>query len=153
MCGIAGIVRFDGSPVEEQRLRRMAAVLVHRGPDGEGIHIAGGVGFAHRRLAIIDPAGGQQPLVDRETGMAITYNGEVYNYVEIKPEIGEGGFATDCDTEVVLRAWRRWGPDALARFRGMFAFAVHDPRRNKVFLVRDRLGIKPLYYLYCPRRA
>jgi asparagine synthase (glutamine-hydrolysing) len=150
MCGIAGIVRFDGSAVEEQRLRRMAAVLVHRGPDGDGIHIAYGVGFAHRRLAIIDPAGGQQPLVDRETGMAITYNGEVYNYIEIKPEIGESGFATDCDTEVVLRAWRRWGPDALARFRGMFAFAIHDPRRNKVFLVRDRLGIKPLYYKLSP---
>jgi asparagine synthase (glutamine-hydrolysing) len=150
MCGIAGIVRFDGSAVEEQRLRRMAAVLVHRGPDGDGIHIACGVGFAHRRLAIIDPAGGQQPLVDRETGMAITYNGEVYNYVEIKPEIGESGFATDCDTEVVLRAWRRWGPGALARFRGMFAFAVHDPRQRKVFLVRDRLGIKPLYYKLSP---
>jgi asparagine synthase (glutamine-hydrolysing) len=150
MCGIAGIVRFDGVPVEEPRLRRMAAALVHRGPDGDGVHIAGPVGFAHRRLAIIDPAGGQQPLIDRETGMAITYNGEVYNYLEIKPEIGEGGFVSDCDTEVVLRAWRRWGAGALTRFRGMFAFAVHDPRENKVFLVRDRLGIKPLYYKLTP---
>jgi asparagine synthase (glutamine-hydrolysing) len=150
MCGIAGIVRFDGASVEEVRLRRMAAALIHRGPDGDGIHIVGPVGFAHRRLAIIDPARGQQPLVDGETSMAITYNGEVYNYVEIRPEIGEGGFATDCDTEVVLRAWRRWGPDALTRFRGMFAFAIHDPRQRKVFLVRDRLGIKPLYYKLSP---
>lgn len=150
MCGIAGIVRFDGGSIEEQRLRRMAAVLTHRGPDGGGIHVAGSVGFAHRRLAIIDPVGGQQPLVDRESNMAITYNGEVYNYIEIKSEIGGSGFATDCDTEVVLRAWRCWGPEALARFRGMFAFAVHDPRQNKVFLVRDRLGIKPLYYRLSP---
>lgn len=150
MCGIAGIVRFDGGPVEEPRLRRMIASLAHRGPDGEGIHLAGGVGFAHRRLAIIDPAGGHQPLVDRESGMTITYNGEVYNYREIRAEIGEGAFTSDCDTEVVLRAWRRWGPEALTRFRGMFAFAIHDPRENTVVLVRDRLGIKPLYYRLLP---
>jgi asparagine synthase (glutamine-hydrolysing) len=146
MCGIAGIARFDGAPIEEERLRRMAVALAHRGPDGEGYYVAGSVGFAHRRLAIIDPSGGRQPLVDQGTGLAITYNGEVYNYVEIRHEIDETAFATDCDTEVVLRAWRRWGADALARLRGMFAFAIHDPRQNKVFLVRDRLGIKPLYY-------
>jgi asparagine synthase (glutamine-hydrolysing) len=147
MCGIAGIVHSEtGARVEPARLRVMAQAQAHRGPDGDGIHVAGSVGFSHRRLAIIDPAGGQQPLVDPETGLSITYNGEVYNYLEIRRELGGTGFATDCDTEVVLRAWRRWGAAALSRFRGMFAFALHDPRQQKVFLVRDRLGIKPLYY-------
>ncbi len=107
MCGIAGIIRFDSRFVEEGSLRAMGRALAHRGPDGEGIHTAGSIGFAHRRLAIIDPNGGQQPLVDQRTKMAITYNGEVYNYIEIRRELGEG-FETECDTEVVLRAWRRW---------------------------------------------
>jgi asparagine synthase (glutamine-hydrolysing) len=146
MCGIAGIVRFDGAAPDMAALRRMAATLAHRGPDGEGFHVAGSVGFAHRRLAIIDPAGGAQPFVDAESGMSLTYNGEVYNFVEIRRELGEGTFASGSDTEVVLRAWRRWGSGALERFRGMFAFALYDPRAGKVFLVRDRLGIKPLYY-------
>jgi asparagine synthase (glutamine-hydrolysing) len=146
MCGIAGIVRFDGAPTDARALRRMAAALAHRGPDGEGFHIAGPVGLAHRRLAIIDPVGGHQPLIDRESGLAITYNGEVYNYIEIRRELAEHDFVTSSDTEVVLRAWRRWGAAAVDRFRGMFAFALHDPGTNKVFLVRDRVGIKPLYY-------
>jgi asparagine synthase (glutamine-hydrolysing) len=147
MCGIAGVVDFDrGGAVNSESLQRMADALAHRGPDGGGFHVAGTVGFAHRRLAIIDPQGGQQPLVDPDSGLAITYNGEVYNYIEIRNELGEADFKTDCDTEVVLRAWRRWGPAALDRFRGMFAFAIHDPRQNKVYLVRDRVGIKPLYY-------
>ena len=151
MCGIAGIVQFEaGASVDPARLRAMAGTLAHRGPDGEGYHVAGRVGFAHRRLAIIDPNGGQQPAVDRDSKTAITYNGEVYNYIEIRREIGEGVFTTECYTDVVLRAWRRWGPDALQRFRGMFAFAIHDPSQNKVFLVRDRLGIKPLYYKLSP---
>src|SRR5207302_7812255 len=146
MCGIAGIIRFDGGPAEREPLARMARLLAHRGPDGEGIHLAGAVGFAHRRLAIIDPAGGHQPLVDPASLMAITYNGEVYSYREIRQELGAADFTTESDTEVVLRAWRRWGPAALDRCRGMFAFALHDPRAGRVFLVRDRLGIKPLYY-------
>lgn len=147
MCGIAGIAYFNqGRKVDPELLRRMAKSLVHRGPDGEGFHISGAVGFAHRRLAIIDPQGGQQPLIDSDSGLAITYNGEVYNYIEIRKELGEADFATGCDTEVVLRAWRRWGPAALGKFRGMFAFAIHDPREKKVYLVRDRIGIKPLYY-------
>lgn len=146
MCGIAGIVRFDGAVMDQAALRRMAAALAHRGPDGEGIYASGPVGFAHRRLAIIDLAGGAQPLVDRESGLALTYNGEVYNFIEIRRELGEAGFTTASDTEVVLRAWRQWGMAALDRFRGMFAFALHDPGAGRVFLVRDRLGIKPLYY-------
>ncbi len=146
MCGIAGIVRLDAGPVDRAALTRMAAALAHRGPDGEGFHLAGSVGLAHRRLAIIDPEGGHQPLVDAESGLAIIYNGEVYNYREIRQELAEDGFLTNSDTEVVLRAWRRWGVAALDRCRGMFAFALHDPVANKLFLVRDRLGIKPLYY-------
>ncbi len=146
MCGIAGILRFDGATVDRAVLRRMAGLLAHRGPDGEGFHIESGIGLAHRRLAIIDPAGGQQPFVDRESGLAITYNGEVYNFIEIRRELGGEGFLTASDTEVVVRAWRRWGPRALARFRGMFAFAIVDRKAGRAFLVRDRLGIKPLYY-------
>ena len=147
MCGIAGIIEFDADRrVDAARLRAMADAQAHRGPDGDGLHISGGVGFAHRRLAIIDPTSGQQPLVDGKSGLSITYNGEVYNYIEIRRDLGGPAFATDCDTEVVLRSWLKWGANALARFRGMFAFAIHDPRQNKVYLVRDRLGIKPLYY-------
>jgi asparagine synthase (glutamine-hydrolysing) len=146
MCGIAGILRFDGATVDRTVLLRMAGLLAHRGPDGEGFHIEGGVGLAHRRLAIIDPAGGQQPFVDRESGHAITYNGEVYNFIEIRRDLGDENFSTASDTEVVLRAWQRWGLGALDRFRGMFAFAIVDPRNGRAFLVRDRLGIKPLYY-------
>lgn len=146
MCGIAGIVEFaPGRVADVVRLRAMAVAMAHRGPDGDGFHVADGVGFAHRRLAIIDPNGGQQPLVDRHSKVAITYNGEVYNYIEIRRELG-GDFESECDTEVVLRAWQRWGVELLQRFRGMFAFALHDPAANKVFLVRDRVGIKPHYY-------
>lgn len=146
MCGIAGIARFDGAAPDLRALGRISAALAHRGPDGEGTHVADRVALAHRRLAIIDPAGGQQPFVDREAGLALTYNGEVYNYVEIRDELAGTRFLTDSDTEVVLRAHARWGIDCLARFRGMFAFALHDSRANRLYLVRDRLGIKPLYY-------
>jgi asparagine synthase (glutamine-hydrolysing) len=146
MCGIAGVIRFGGATAELPVLQEMASRLTHRGPDGEGFHIAGPVGFAHRRLAIIDPTGGAQPLVDRASGVALTYNGEVYNFIELRRDVDDGAFATASDTEVVLRAWRRWGMASLDRMRGMFAFALYDPRADKVFLVRDRLGIKPLYY-------
>lgn len=146
MCGIAGIVNFDGAPVDGGVLQRMNHSMRHRGPDGEGIHIDGGVGFGHRRLAIIDPEGGAQPIVDKRHGLAITYNGEVYNYPEIRDSLAGDGFKTASDTEVVLRAYRQWGIDCLERFRGMFAFAIHDQNKNRVFLVRDRIGIKPLYY-------
>lgn len=146
MCGIAGIARFDGAPPDVRTLSRVNAALAHRGPDGEGRYVAGPVALAHRRLAIIDPAGGRQPFVDEEAGLALTYNGEVYNYVEIRGELGGARFLTESDTEVVLRAYVRWGIDCLARFRGMFAFALYDRRADRLYLVRDRLGIKPLYY-------
>lgn len=151
MCGIAGAYQqADGEPVA----RRLADRLAHRGPDGHGHY-----GFAddrvqvnltHRRLAIIDPAHGQQPL--RRGGLAVSYNGELYNFRELRRELQAGGaaFATDCDTEVVLEAWHRWGPACLGRFRGMFALAVFDERTGSLFLARDQLGIKPLHYF--PRK-
>jgi asparagine synthase (glutamine-hydrolysing) len=152
MCGIAGILNFSGSPADRDVLRRMGEALVHRGPDGNGEHVRGSLGFAHRRLAVIDPSGGAQPLVDPATGDALTYNGEVYNFHELRRELGDRNFSTTSDTEVVLRAYQRWGIECLARFRGMFAFALHDARAGKVYLVRDRLGIKPLYYALDSRR-
>src|SRR5262245_17313915 len=152
MCGIAGIARFDGRPLDRPALARVNAALAHRGPDGDGVYASGTVALAHRRLAIIDPAGGQQPFVDDAAGLALTYNGEVYNYVELRKELADGVFLTDSDTEVVLRAYARWGIACLERFRGMFAFALHDRRANRLYLVRDRVGIKPLYYSIDDRR-
>lgn len=151
MCGIAGEARFDGASVDIPALKAMSAALAHRGPDGDGLYHAGSVGLAHRRLSIIDPAGGTQPFVDDDVGLALTYNGEVYNYAEIRGELRDRPFRTESDTEVVLRAYARWGIGCLAKFRGMFAFALHDQRAGKLFLVRDRLGIKPLYYHAAPQ--
>jgi asparagine synthase (glutamine-hydrolysing) len=146
MCGIAGIVRFDGGPVPEPALRQMAVAMAHRGPDGEGFYVRDGVGFAHRRLAIIDPQGGHQPFVLRGPRLAITYNGEVYNFLELRKELGGNDFVTATDTEAVVRAYEKWGIGCLERLRGMFAFALHDAGRRRLYLVRDRFGIKPLYY-------
>lgn len=149
MCGIAGIVRFDGRPVELTALERMRNATRHRGPDDEDVWADGPFGFAHNRLAILDlsPAG-HQPMVDLQTGNRIVYNGEVYNFREIRADLEGAGFrfASQCDTEVVLQAYRRWGPECLARFNGMFAFAIFDAAKRQLFLARDRIGIKPLYY-------
>ena len=149
MCGIAGIVHRDRSTVVDQDLlSRMTNVLEHRGPDSGGFHRAPGVGLGHRRLAIIDPAAGHQPMVDPDSQNVIVYNGEVYNYVELKAELAALGyrFTTDSDTEVILKAYDRWGEDCLQKLNGMWAFALWDTRREHLFLARDRLGIKPLHY-------
>jgi asparagine synthase (glutamine-hydrolysing) len=130
----------------------MADSMAHRGPDGDGVRVRGPVGLSHRRLAIIDPALGFQPFVSDDGTLALTFNGELYNYVEIRRELGDSHFRTDSDTEVVLRAYERWGIACVDRFRGMFAFAIHDARRQVVHVVRDRLGIKPLYYYQSPTR-
>jgi asparagine synthase (glutamine-hydrolysing) len=158
MCGIGAILELDDRPVPgvEARLAAMNRLLAHRGPDGEGawIHPAQHVGFAHRRLEIIDLATGDQPMRD-EGGNWITYNGEIYNYIELRREIGESEFRTTSDTEVVLRAYRKWGPACVEKLRGMFAFAIWDETEGRLFCARDRFGIKPLYYatvdntLYC----
>jgi len=149
MCGIVGI--FD---LNEQRdihrdlLERMNQTQVHRGPDGCGYHIESGVGFGHRRLSIIDLAGGKQPLYNEDRSVVVTYNGEIYNFPELTDELLALGhqFQTRCDTEVIVHAWEQWGEACVERFNGMFAFAVWDRNRSILFLARDRLGIKPLYY-------
>lgn len=148
MCGIAGIVHTDTRPVSPDTLQGMADALAHRGPDGSGVWTGDGVGIAHRRLAIIDLAGGRQPMSSRDSGCVLTFNGEIYNYREVRQVLRDDGlpFLEQSDTEVVLRAWERWGEQCVDRLQGMFAFAVWDPSARRVFIARDRLGIKPLYY-------
>jgi asparagine synthase (glutamine-hydrolysing) len=156
MCGIAGIFHPDvPKPVHPARLRAMCDVLAHRGPDGSGVWTAPGVGLGHRRLSIIDLEGGAQPMLTPDERVAVTYNGEIYNFLEVKAELeGRGhAFRTDSDTEVILAGWRQWGPDCLSRFNGMFALALYDSDRDTLFLARDRLGVKPLFYAELPDGA
>jgi asparagine synthase (glutamine-hydrolysing) len=152
MCGIAGIVNGDGAAVSPVVLRRMTDAVAHRGPDGDGLFTDGNVGFGHRRLAIIDlSAAGHQPMMTADGDFVVTYNGEVFNFQELRIELEALGhrFRSRTDSEVVLCAYAQWGPDAIRRFNGMFAFAVWDRRKREVCLVRDRYGIKPLYYAQC----
>ena len=149
MCGIAGAYQqVDG----ETLARVMSDSLSHRGPDDEGLYSlvneSVSVHLAHRRLSIIDLAHGHQPLVKHH--LALSYNGELYNYRELRAELVARGaaFSTSSDTEVVLEAWRHWGPGCLRKFRGMFAFAIFDQHTGSLFLARDHLGIKPLHYIY-----
>lgn len=149
MCGISGIVDIrDRRSIDEGLVRAMNNTLVHRGPDGEGYHFEPGVGLGHRRLSIIDLEGGKQPLYNEDNTVVVTYNGEIYNFQELAEELSTLGhvFRTHCDTEVIVHAWEEWGDDCLSRFNGMFAFALWDRNRQTLFLARDRLGIKPLYY-------
>lgn len=149
MCGIAGIWRWDGQPVEEDRLRAMAEGIAHRGPDGEGIWTEGGIGFAHRRLAIIDvSARGAQPMVSADERYVVTFNGEIYNYQELRRGCEERGnvFRSDSDTEVLLHLYARKGEKMLADLRGMFAFAIWDRETRRLFMARDRMGKKPFFY-------
>ena len=145
MCGIAGELRFDRPP-DAAAVRRMADALRHRGPDAEGLHVDGRAALAHRRLSILDLAGGGQPMV-RE-GCAIVFNGEAYQHQEVRGELSRRGhaFTTRSDTEVVLRAYLEWGERFVERIHGMFALALWDARAEKLVLARDRLGKKPLYY-------
>lgn len=149
MCGIAGILQQQAEPRPglAQHLAVMNRLQAHRGPDGEGAwsHPRGHVGFGHRRLSIIDLATGAQPMTD-DAGNWITYNGEIYNYLELRAELGRDSFRTTSDTEVILRAYRKWGADCVHRLRGMFAFALWDEERQSLFCARDRFGVKPFYY-------
>ena len=149
MCGICGVLRFDGAPVDERVLRRMTDAIAHRGPDGEGWFAEGPVGLGHRRLAIIDlsPAG-RQPMTSADGRWTITYNGEVYNFREIRAELERCGrtFVSGTDTEVVREAWAEWGQSSVQRLNGMFAFALWDAHERTLHLVRDRYGVKPLYW-------
>jgi asparagine synthase (glutamine-hydrolysing) len=154
MCGIAGILRFDGEPVSPVVLRHMADAVAHRGPDGEGQFVDGSCGLAHRRLAIIDlSAAGDQPMSTEDTRFVISYNGEVFNFQELRVELRELGwtFRSRTDTEVVLKAYAQWGADCVTRFNGQFALAIWDRTARRLFLARDRYGIKPLYITRTPR--
>ena len=149
MCGIAGIFDSAGQgPVDGALLHRMTESIAHRGPDDSGYFEAPGVGLGHRRLSIIDLSGGHQPLFNEDGSVVVVYNGEIYNFQELAAELSAAGhqFRTHCDTEVVVHAWEEWGERCVERFRGMFAFALWDAKRETFFLARDRLGIKPLYY-------
>src|SRR5437879_6500783 len=149
MCGIAGVLELDPRRrPSREGLHRMAHVLRHRGPDEEGFYEAGPVAFAHRRLSIIDLASGQQPMESPDGQVCVVFNGEIYNYPELKTELEHRGhvFRTRSDTEVLLALYVQQGVEAFAKLNGMFACAFWDRRTSQLILVRDRLGKKPLYY-------
>jgi asparagine synthase (glutamine-hydrolysing) len=149
MCGIAGIVAADRLHADERaRAQVMRDVLAHRGPDGAGLHTDAHAALAHRRLSIVDLAGGHQPLANEDGSIWITYNGEIYNHAAVRPTLEAAGhtYRTKSDTETIVHAYEQWGDDCVHRFRGMFAFAIWDASKRRLLLVRDRLGIKPLYW-------
>jgi asparagine synthase (glutamine-hydrolysing) len=154
MCGIAGMLAEPGRLADSRLLRAMTGILAHRGPDGDGHHEDGRVGLGHRRLSIIDLATGEQPMSNDDASLWITFNGEIYNYRELRRELESRGyrFRTASDTEVIIKAYEAFGPDCVQRLRGMFAFAMWDARRRRLFLARDRAGIKPLVYAWNGRR-
>jgi asparagine synthase (glutamine-hydrolysing) len=149
MCGIAGIFRFDAGMVNEKLLDGMGKRLAHRGPDGKGIFVDQEMGLVHRRLKIIDLSEeARQPMTDSQGSLTISYNGEIYNYLELRKELEEDGFSfrSGSDTEVILAAYARWGVECVKKFNGMFAFALWDRGERRLFCARDRLGVKPFYY-------
>jgi asparagine synthase (glutamine-hydrolysing) len=149
MCGIAGKVNFDRTrAVDPERLRAMTSAIAHRGPDSDGFHFAEGIGLGHRRLSIIDLATGDQPLSNEDGTVWVVFNGEIYNFAEVRTELERAGhqFRTHSDTEVIVHAYEEWGELSVDRFRGMFAYALWDDRQRTLVLVRDRLGVKPLFY-------
>ncbi len=149
MCGISGIFNLSSrQPIDTQLLQRINREQSHRGPDDEGYFIDDFVGLGHRRLSIIDLGTGQQPMFNEDGSVCVVFNGEIYNFGELVIELTELGhrFATHSDTEVIVHAWEQWGVQCLERFRGMFAFALWDSNQKQLFLARDRIGKKPLYY-------
>ena len=153
MCGIVGIFDIQGSTeIDRNLLSRMNESQFHRGPDEGGLHTEPGLGFGHRRLSIIDLSSGQQPMHSQDGNVVLTYNGEVYNFPDLRQELEALGysFKTHCDTEVILYAWQAWGEACVEHLRGMFAFAIWDRPKQTLFLARDRLGVKPLFYAELP---
>lgn len=151
MCAICGIVNFDHSePVDPAVVVRMTQTLVHRGPDDEGHFVEGPAGLGFRRLSIIDLSGGKQPIFNEDDSLAIIFNGEIYNYRDLAAQLSAAGhiFKTKSDTEAILHAYEQYGDDCVHHLRGMFAFAIWDRRRRRLFIARDRLGVKPLYYYF-----
>ncbi|HEX2264053.1 MAG TPA: N-acetylglutaminylglutamine amidotransferase, partial [Pseudonocardiaceae bacterium] len=148
MCGIVGEIRFDEKPADIAAVTTMTAAMHRRGPDGWGIHAGGATALGHRRLKIIDLSDrAAQPMIDPELGLAVVFNGCIYNYRELRAELGAAGyrFFSDSDSEVLLKAYHRWGTSCVDHFLDMFAFAVLERDSGRLVLGRDRLGIKPLY--------
>jgi asparagine synthase (glutamine-hydrolysing) len=154
MCGICGVFQFDGAPASRELVAGMRLALRHRGPDGEGEFFQGPIGLGHRRLSIIDLEGGAQPIANEDGKLQIVFNGEIYNFIELREELLAHGhvFKTRSDTEVILHAYEQWGLDCLSRFNGIFAFALWDENRKELLLARDHLGVKPLYYTRVGKR-
>jgi asparagine synthase (glutamine-hydrolysing) len=149
MCGICGIVNFNGTePVNRQLVERMTSAQAHRGPDDHGYFVEGNVGLGHRRLSIIDLSGGKQPIFNEDESVVVVFNGEIYNFADLTADLIARGhqFATRSDTETIVHAYEEYGVECMKDFRGMFAFAIWDRRKRQLLLVRDRLGIKPVYY-------
>ncbi len=151
MCGIAGIFNVRGEPASGALVQAMTDLLAHRGPDGEGQYVSGPIGLGHRRLAIIDLSpDGRQPMLNETGNVVVTYNGEIYNFQELRRDLEAHGhrFRSRTDSEVIVHAYEEWGESCVERFNGMFAFGLWDGERRRLFLARDRFGIKPLYYYW-----
>src|SRR5436190_22845023 len=149
MCGIAGVVSATReSNITEALVRQMCDPIIHRGPDEEGIYVADGAGLGMRRLSIIDVAGGHQPIFNEDRSVWIVFNGEIYNFPELRPELEGRGhkFTTNSDTEMIVHLYEEMGSACVTKLRGMFTFALYDQRRGKLLIARDRLGKKPLHY-------
>lgn len=148
MCGIAGVVNSEPGGVESATIHRMCQRIVHRGPDDEGIFVKDGAGLGVRRLSVIDLAGGHQPVFNENKTICVVYNGEIYNFPELRADLESRGhvFYTNSDTEVIVHLYEEMGRDCVQKLRGMFAFAIYDTRSRRLLLARDRLGIKPLHY-------
>ena len=154
MCGITGVMQFGGGKVEPESIRQMCAAMVHRGPDDEGVYTAGPVGIGMRRLSIVDLATGHQPLSNEDGTVWIVFNGEIYNHAVLREKLQSLGhlYRTHSDTETIVHLYEEYGPACVQHLRGMFAFAIWDARRQSLFIARDRLGIKPLYYRLTPQQ-
>ena len=152
MCGITGKLSYDGAPVDRDLVAAMTDAVTHRGPDSAGYYFGDGIGLGHRRLSIIDLATGDQPLANEDETVWVVFNGEIYNFQEVRRDLEAAGhrFRTRSDTEVIVHAYEEWGEQCVARFAGMFAFALWDARARRLLLVRDRVGVKPLYYAPVP---
>ena len=149
MCGICGVFDRSGHPVPQELVDKMSSTMRHRGPDGAGSYVLGNLGLGHRRLSIIDIEGGSQPLTNEDNSLYVIFNGEIYNYIELREELEKKGhrFKTRSDTEVIVHGYEQWGLECVNRFNGIFAFALWDSHQARLVLARDHLGVKPLYYI------
>src|SRR5713101_1356267 len=154
MCGICGVFDRSGHPVPQELVDKMSSTMRHRGPDGAGSYVLGNLGLGHRRLSIIDIEGGSQPLTNEDNSLYVIFNGEIYNFIELREELEKNGhvFKTRSDTEVIVHGYEEWGLECVNRFNGIFAFALWDSNLKRLFLARDHLGVKPLYYVLLGNR-